>query len=293
MTMYQRFYSQTPTNSGFSPKAISFYLLPGIMLGFQFAILLLSIEYSIFPEADDWKSIVGTCAEIIAGLYGITMAGYTFFLSRIDALTATDYALDYLVGSIKSRFKYLIWFITLNVLMTLLTSIILMYCPIPTGENFGFLYRLFCNEFLLFLCFSIALILYYSILVIAPNSIPKEAARQKKRLDGWRSTPGSAVEFIFLYDQIQQRCNAMLPPQVLRQIKENKGNRFELTMELLDDQYPVLKPMLRDLIRVHRYYECVVNCSPMSVSQQMCLLAKKVLSYLEQLDPKLPMNIKS
>ena len=31
-------------------------------------VLLLSIRVSIFPEADDWKSIVGTCAEIIAGL---------------------------------------------------------------------------------------------------------------------------------------------------------------------------------------------------------------------------------
>ena len=42
----------------------------------------------------------------------IVIAGYTFFMSRIDALMATDAALDYIVGSVKMRFKSLIWYIT-------------------------------------------------------------------------------------------------------------------------------------------------------------------------------------
>ena len=293
MNTYQRFSSKGAAGSNLAKKAISFYLLPTIMFGTQLLVLLLSTRVSIFPEADDWKSIVGTCAEIIAGLYGITTAGYTFFLSRIDALTATDQTLDYVVASIKSRFKYLIWYITGNVLMTLLISIFLMYGPIPTGENMGFLYRLFCNEFLAFLIFSIALILYYSILVINPNCIPKEAAKLKKRLGGWHGTPGSAVEFISLYDEIQQKCNAMLPTPVLRQLRENKGSRFELTLQLLEERYPQLKPLVHDLTRIHRYYECVVNSEPMRVSQEMCLLARRVLSYMEQLEEKALMKRES
>ena len=67
-------------------------------------------------------SIVSTCAQIIAGLYGITTAGYTFFLSRIDALMASDKTLDYIVISIKNRFKHLIWYITFSVMMTLMFS---------------------------------------------------------------------------------------------------------------------------------------------------------------------------
>ena len=42
----------------------------------------------------------------------IVIAGYTFFMSRIDALMATDATLDYIVGSVKMRFKSLIWYIT-------------------------------------------------------------------------------------------------------------------------------------------------------------------------------------
>ena len=277
-------------SSGFFPKTFFFGLLPLAMTATQIMVFFFSIKFSIFPEASDWKSIVGTCAEIIAGLYGITTAGYTFFLSRIDALTATDSTLDFLADRIKHRFKYLIWYITVNVLMTLLVSIVLMYGPVPSGENLGFLYRLFCNEFLVFLTFSITLILIYSVMVIDPNCIPKEAKRQKKRLESASSLPGNAAEFIFLYDRIQKLTREMLPEAVTGQLRETKGARFELTLELLQAQYPQMFLLIRDLKRIHRYYACVINTTPLAVSRDMCQTAGRVLLVLEDLSGKNPQN---
>lgn len=233
-------------------------------------------------------NIVSTCSQIIAGLYGITLAGYTFFLSRIDALSASDATLDYVVGSIKSRFKHLIWYITANVLMTLLISIILMYTPAPVGEQISFFYRLFCNEFILFVVFSIALILYYSILVVDPNCISKEAGKLKRKLGGRYSAPGNAAEFIAMWDSIQLQCNAMLPQNVLNQLHKNKGDHFELTLELLEEQHRLPKSLLLDLRRIHRYYECMINCSPLSVSEEMCILARRAVSFLENRSLRLP-----
>ena len=269
-------------------KALYFHLLPMAMIVTQITVFIFSLKFSIFPEASDWKSIVGTCAEIIAGLYGITTAGYTFFLSRIDALTAADTTLDFLVDRIKHRFKYLIWNITINVLMTLLVSIVLMYCPVPTGENLGFFYRLFCNEFLAFLTFSITLILIYSIMVIDPNCIRKEARRQKKILGGNSDDPENTVKFIAMYDRIQKLSCEMLPETVLNQLCENKGSRFELTLELLQAQYPQMRLLSHDLKRIHRYYECVVNTTPLSVSADMCALASRILYVMEHFSEKSP-----
>ena len=273
---------QFPAGSGFAMTVLSLQVLPAIMLGVQVLVVILSSKVALFPGVDVMQSIIGTCAEIIAGLYGITMAGYTFFLSRIDALSASDSTLDYVVGSIKNRFKYLIWYITSNVMATLFLSIVLMYAPMPTGEEIGFVYRLICNEFLVFMVFSISLILYYSVQVIDPNCICKEAAKLKKRLSRGNHLPGSASEFIALYDYIEETCNAMLPPAVLRQLHENKGRHFELTLELLEEQKLLPTALIQDLTRIHRYYECMVNASPMSVSQEMCSLAGKALSFLEQ-----------
>lgn len=264
-------------------KLISFHVLPTMMVIFQLIALWVSSRISLFPGEEELKSIVSSFAEIIAGLYGITLASYTFFLSRIDALTATDATLDYVVDSIKRRFKYLIWYITANVLLLLCVSMVLMYCSAPEGEELGFLYRLACNEFMLFAVFSVGLILYYSILVIDPNCIAKHAAKLKRKLGGRFYKPGSVVEFIGLYSRIEEVCNGMLPEPVLTQLHENKGKHFELTLELMADRNPGLLPLIYDLTRIHRYYECVLNCSKLSVSEEMCKLARNTLERLEKL----------
>ena len=265
-------------------KAVSIPYLLFMSIAAQVAVVIISTKGSLFPGEEAIKSIAGTSAEIIAGLYGLTLAGYTFFLSRIDALMASDATLDYVVASVKNRFKYLIWYITLNVLLTLMTSMFLLCCPAPENVDHAFYYRLFCNEFILFLGFSVILILYYSILVIDPNCLEKEAHKLKKRISRPVGPAGNAVEFIALYDQIESRCSRLLPQNVLNQIHENKGKRFEYTIELLQEQKMLSLPLIHDLNRIHRYYECTINCVPLSVSAEMCTLARHVLKYLEQMN---------
>ena len=269
-------------------KAMAVMSVPAIIAAnilAQAAALWLSGQEHLFPGTDMFMSIVSTCSQIIAGLYGTTLAGYTFFLSRIDALMASDATLDYVVSNIKNRFKLLIWYITFNVLITLAFSMLLMYMPAPTGEEISYFYRLFCNEFVLFLGFSVAMILYYSILVIDPNCIEKEAAKLKKKMSR-RGPAGSTAEFISLYDRIETACNSLIPASVLNQIHENKGKRFEYTIELLGEQGILLLPLIADLTRIHRYYECVINCTPLSVSEEMCILARRVCAAVEQFASK-------
>lgn len=286
MMLQQRLRQEAAARGGFAFKVVSFYTIAIATASAQIVALWLSTKGSLFPGTEALMSIITTCSQIIAGMYGVTLAGYTFFLSRIDALMSTDATLDYVVASIKTRFQYLIWYITFNVAMTLFVSIVLMYLPAPADDSYSFFYRLFCNEFVLFVAFSIVLILYYSILVVDPNCIEEEAAKLKRKLSRGLSAPGSVTEFIALYDKIENRCNSLLPQSVLHQLRENKGRRFECTIALLQETYPALCALIGDLNRVHRYYECVVNCSPMCVTREMCVLARKLLTYLDQFAEK-------
>jgi len=160
---------------------------------------------------------------------------------------------------------------------------VLMYLPVPAPEDTTFWYRVFCNEFLLFMATSICLILYYSLLVVNPGCIEKEAGKLKKRMDGRFAQPGNAMGFIDLYDQIEQHCNRLIPHSVLHQLHENKGRFFELTLALLEEQKLLPKKLLRDIMQIHRYYECTVNCSPMCVSQQVYSLAEQTLHTLREI----------
>ncbi|MBQ7860252.1 MAG: hypothetical protein IJ347_09005 [Faecalibacterium sp.] len=260
--------------------------VPGLLIlmaGAQLLVLWLSGKGSVFPGADALMSVIGTGAEVVAGLYGITMAGYTFFLSRMDALSAGDATLDYIIDGVKRRFKYLVWIISYTVMMTLLVSLVLMYSPVPSAESrYVFFYRLFCNEFVLSLLSSLGLIVYYSILVIDPKCLEKEAARLKKRLSRSRGPAGSAAEFIDLYDRIQTVCCARLPQTVLHQLQQNKGRRLEPVLELLHQQDAAVRSVYHDLVRIHRYYECMVNVSPLEASAEMCALARRTLQTLQQ-----------
>ena len=264
-------------------KFLTGHILLCATIALHITALLMSTRVSFFPDADVLRTIVTTCAQIIAGLYGITAAGYTFFLSRIDALSAQDMTLDYIVTSLKNRYKRLMWYITGNVLSALLVSILLLYFPAPTEDSHAFYYRVTCNEFVLSFASSILLILYYSVTVINPNAISKEARKLKKRLSHSLLPTGDVSRFIALYDTIERRCTALVDPVVLNQIYENKGRRFEYAIELLLLSKPTLVPLLLDIRRIHRYYECTVNCSPMTVTKEMCALAQKTSDTLEQI----------
>lgn len=282
MNFRKQIQNEITEQSGKLVKAASFQMISVIVIAGQLFVFWFSGKESLFPDNDALMTVISCCAQIIAGLYGITLAGYTFFLSRIDALMATDATLDYIVHSVKMRFKGLIWYITVTVATTLFISVFLMYYPVDCGVIPDYLYRVICNEFVLFMGFATALILYYSVSVVDPNCIEKEAKKLKKKL-GFRFGPaGNVVEFISLYDQIEQQCNTLLPENVRSQIQENKGKHFEYTIKLLQEQNAIVKPLLSDLKRIHRYYECTVNCTPMTVSQEMCLLARNVLAFLEQ-----------
>ncbi len=263
--------------NGLPVKLMAFHSVATATLISQVLIFLLSTKVSLFPSHDALMNIVSSFAEIIAGLYGITLAGYTFFLSRMDGLATADSSLDFVADSVKKWFKYLIFYITLYVLMTLLTSGALMYLPELTEGDHKFYYRLFCNEFVGFLVGAIFLILVYSILVIDPQCVEKEAQRLKKKLEGKDATPGDPVQFLMLYARIRERCSGMLPKQLLDQL-EGKG--FLKVIELLEKANPDRKKLIQDLKLLCRYHSCVVNCAELAVSQEMCQLARKVLLQL-------------
>lgn len=268
-------------DKGFALKIISYHILNYIMVGSHIGVVLLSAVGSLFPGHDALMNIVGTCAEIIAGLYGITLASYTFFLSRIDSLTAGDATLEFVVESVKKRYKFLIWYITANVACLLLISVTLLYLP-PVEGTPTFFYRLFCNQFILFFVYSIVLILYYSITVIAPNCLETQAGKLKKKLANPDGPDGDVFAFLVLYDQIVQYCNSLIPEAVLMPMRRNKGDRFSCTLELLKASHLVADDLWDNLLRLYRYHSCVVTCSNLCVKQELCDFAQNTLDRLLQ-----------
>ena len=256
-------------------RVFSYHILHLISGAIHATAVQLAMVESLFPGHDAMCNIVGTFAEIIAGLYGITLASYTFFLSRIDALTAGDTTLGYVADSVKDSYKYLIWNITTNVVLVLLISGGLLYLPAPE-ETPSFLYRLFFNEFLVFWLHSTILILYYSINVVAPNCLEKQAESLKKKLADPKGPDGDVYDFLSLYERIVRHCESLIPEEILVPMQANKGRSFSCTLELLRVRNAVPDDLRENLWKLYRYHSCVVNCASLSVKQELCELAQVI-----------------
>ena len=259
---------------------VGIYYLRSFTALAQIGVFWLSSKDSFFPSADVQMSILSSCSAIIAGLYGITMAGFTFFLSRMDAMILADSTVDYVASSLKHKFKALIWCITSNVSVTLFISIALMYIPVSKELSETFLYRLFFNEFVLFFLSSISLIMVYSMMAINPNSIQSEAEKLKKRISKPDAQLGNAVQFLSAYATLENACENLLPPLAVSQLKRDKGSRFVAILSLLQEQKMLDKKTLDQITAVHHYHACTVNCKTIQVSPNMCTLTMKLLAQI-------------
>lgn len=273
--------NKTKKKKSIAIKIFSYHILHLIAIISHIAAVQLSMVESLFPGHDAMVNIVGTFAEIIAGLYGITLASYTFFLSRIDTLTAEDTTLEYVADSIKDSYKYLIWNITTNVVLVLLISGGLLYLPPVVGTT-SFFYRLFFNEFLLFWIHSTILILYYSVNVVAPNCLEKQAEKLKKKLVDPKGNDGNVYDFLSLYERIVCHCETLIPEEILVPMQAQKGRRFSCTLELLKGKTQISDAIWENLLKLYRYHSCVVNCNTIFVKQEMCDLAQTTLEQLQQ-----------
>lgn len=256
------------------------YYLNGFAALTQIGVFWFSSKESFFPNTDVLMSILSICSTIIAGLYGITVAGFTFFLSRMDAMSQADSTVDYVGSSLKNKFKVLICSITTNVCLTLFISIALMYIPVSKELSEIFLYRLLFNEFVLFFFSSIGLIMVYSMMVIDPNSIQNEAEKLKKKISKPDAQPGNAAQFLSAYAALENACENLLPSQAVSQLKRDKGSRFVSILSLLYEQDILDKKALDKITTVHHYYACAVNCKTMRVSRQMCTLTMELLAQI-------------
>lgn len=67
------------TAGGTPVKATSFQILPVIATTGHIMVFWFSRRADLFPDNDAPMNVISCCVQIIAGLYGITLAGYTFF----------------------------------------------------------------------------------------------------------------------------------------------------------------------------------------------------------------------
>ncbi len=274
--------SQQPARIRKRRNALFVPLIILTCLANQCFVVGISAVMSIFPKEEVMLDVCSTFAEIIAGMYGIILASYTFFVSHIDTLSASDTTLDYIVETIKERFKWLISALTFNVFIVLISYIILNYIPIPENVYLNYFYRLFFNELVACMIFSIVLILFYSVHIITPDFISKEAAALREHICSSKAPRGSVSLFMDHYHQIEEFCHQLYLTCFSNWSSANSEPRIKFVLNMLHSEEMLEDDLIHTIRKIAQYHACTVHCKELRVTQEMCVLAEETLLLLKQ-----------
>ena len=263
---------------------LSFAVVTGI-------VQILAVVDCFFPwleyDPDAVSSVMSTCSEVLAGLYGITLTGYIFFADRFKDTSEEDESLYDAVQALLLRYNHMAGFISLMCMacIVLAEGIVLYGTNQVLPEQ---LHRFWINETLL-LCFcTFDLILYFVISVLDPHKV-KRISSQKKAKISEDQTAGNPEEFMEAWAEIET-CLLAIREDLINKIRfvpgAGKGKPpLVQTLEVLRNYGRINHAMWRNLDKLRQYHNLSLHDVNMGVSQEMCDLAKRVLAELKHRKP--------
>lgn len=260
---------------------LSFAVLTGLV---QILAIVDCISPLIEYAPDAVSSVMSTSSEVLAGLYGITLTGYIFFADRFKDTSEEDESLYDAVQALLIRYNHLAGFISLMCLFCIVLAEGIVLYGANTLLAPG-LYRFWVNETLL-LCFcTFDLILYFIISVLDPHKI-KRISNQKKSTISEDQTSGDPEEFMAVWREIEENLFALREELISRMHfipGAGKGKpQLVQTLEVLRNYGRINHALWRKLDKLRQYHNLSLHDVNMAVSQEMCDLAKDVLSELER-----------
>ncbi len=234
-------------------------------------------------ETDAVSTVMSTCAEVLAGLYGITLTGYIFFSDRFQNTSKEDESLYDAVQALLLRYNHMAGFISLMCLICIvLGEGIVLY-----GTNTlltQWLHRFWINETLLLYFLTFDLILYFVISVLDPHKVSRISSQKKAKLSE-NTAPGDPEQFMSDWLAIEERLQS-LREKLIRDVRLVPGagrNKPQIvhTLEILRNYGRISSGLWRKLDKLRQYHNLTLHDPGMTVSQEMCDIAKAVRTELE------------
>lgn len=260
-------------------------LVFGILTGIVQVLVILDCFFPLIEYAPDAvSSVMSTCSEVLAGLYGITLTGYIFFADRFKDTSQEDESLYDAVQALLLRYNHLAGFISLMCLIcTVMAEGIVLY-----GENTllpAGVHRFWINETLLLSFGTFNLILYFVISVLDPHKVERISNQKRAKLSE-DTTSGDLTEFMAVWGEIEDNLLA-LREDLISQMRfipgaHAKGKpQLVQTLEILRNYGRINITLWRKLDKLRQYHNLSLHDVNMAVSQEMCDLANTVLAELK------------
>ena len=264
-------------------------VVAGVLAGLlQIGVILDCAFPLLVYETDAVSSVMSTCSEVLAGLYGITLTGYIFFADRFQDTSKEDESLYDAVQALLVRYNHMAGFISLLCLVCIGSAEgIVLYA----GNTLlpGWLHRFWVNETLLACFCTFDLILYFVISVLDPHKVSRISSQKKTRLSE-DTAQGDPEEFMAVWGEIEENLLA-LRDELISKVRFVPGAgrgkpQLVQTLDVLRNYGRINMGLWKKLDRLRQYHNLSIHDLNMAVSQEMCDLAEEVLTELKTKNSK-------
>ncbi len=265
------------------PYMIAVVGIAAISVAAQILIVFDILHPIMVMEVDAVTTVMSTCSEVIAGLYGITLTGYIFFADRFQNTSKEDESLYDVVQALLIRYNRMAGVISL---MTLI-GIVLAEGIVLYGNNTllpPWAYRFWVDETLLFFFCTFNFILYFVISVLDPQKIDRITTQKKDKISNDQNQ-GDLQQFLTDYRAIEEQLMALMEKLISSSLPipgRGKKPQSIYTLETLRNYSRISFQMWRRLEQLRQYYNLTLHDPNMSVSREMCDLATQIREDLEK-----------
>lgn len=266
------------------PYLIGLIAVGAVVLIMQAAAVLDCFFPLLEYDTEAVSTVLSTCAEVLAGLYGITLTGYIFFADRFQNTSKEDESLYDAVQALMLRYNHMAGLISLMCLVCILSGEVLVLYGSNSllGEK---IHRFWINETLLLYFVSFDFILYFVISVLDPHKVSRISSLRRAKLSS-DPIPGDPEVFLAHWSAVEELL-ASRKEKLIRDVRliPGKGkNKPELvhTLEVLRNYNRISGSLYRRLDRLRQYHDLALHDPGMTVSQEMCDLAAQARSELEE-----------
>lgn len=238
------------------------------------------------------SDILTTSAEVVAGLYGLTLTGYIFFLDRLQQKADDDELLEDIIALLKKRYHNMVLILSVTCFFVILLAFSFIIYNVESNLIPDYLYRIWGFEALFFVFVTLLFNIYFVITVVDPDKIPRASLQYKQKLSNSGTELGSLQEFLQDYEEIENLLIDKSAGITVSQIGTNpwKAIKHLNGKERVEIRKIVSDPLLKNLTILNQYYNYMIFSQEMTVTKEMCDLAKKVKEELMQVNDSKPEN---
>lgn len=266
------------------PSVLVWIAITAVGVYMQWVILGLSFSPVEAFSMSAVSDVLGTSAEVVAGLYGLTLTGYIFFQDRLQQKAEDDELLEDIIALLKKRYHNMVLILSGTCFGVIALAFSFIIYNVESNLIPEYLYRFWGFESLLMVFIALIFNIYFVITVVAPDKIPRASLKYKQKLSGSENEFGSLQEFLQDYEDIEHLLIEKSEGLAVSQIGTNpwKALKHLNGKERLEIRKIVSDPLLKNLTKLSQYYSYMVFSQEMTVTKEMCQLAKEVKQELSK-----------